>query len=831
MSITLKKQSISVILVFLLCMNSFITTVMSESRMSPFMDIENSYAYEAILTLAHDGIVVGYEDSMFRPYQAITRAELAAMTARAMSLASQNKHIHISQVPEWAEPSIRTVISSGIAVGKRNTDWSEGLTREELVVWFMRTLDMHHHVSKLDRASSFVHDQDIFEAARTSVWAAQQLGLIEGDEKGRFQPQQPADRQAAALITFRIYWNLSTIKGAAKSLFEKPIPIPSGNEDPANSTKPDNPVSENPAQPDDPESDPPSQPHVPDPEVPPLPPIPDPGTPPLPPIPDPETPTLPDHPGGPGYSVVESVYIRTKTIAAADSPHPEGWKLSYVLQDVYGDEIPLTQLPLDVVVSFEDDHHVFAADGSFAHFYNIPSPGSIISGNVHIRSATAQLSFSSPFQVVVEPWLNRKQYFAVSLLLEGSGAEATTIAEMETMRNMLTTIHPNAKVTWAMDNRFVFDEANRPQLAKVMEYVDLYGDEAGIASGYPNNTYTLADWAVEMDSWLYMYRYNALNYLHVGGTSGDPSVLASIPDKYKPKSLSTNAINPVQAAWLKEHVQIDAFMGWAAGHYNVGQLSAEGSPLMPYWAHSSNPMIPSQNPANHSGTVFFNAITIDPIGSHYVSGSSRWTIHPADPYVSEYNALPQRHVASQYMMNPFQNGNTMNYLSLVISMNWTLRTPNLIATWQDFIASFPQDADVSIVGIHKLAEQFKSKAGNTNDNTQFTLMFRGSGYTAQPGGETSDADLRYLWTETATERIILSKRDHEPSWNIIDFTDYSKTPVTPLPFTTGGAAEDISYITGRNYRLAPHAPLTQDELERVKSRLNGIRFNDAVIYH
>ncbi|WP_019914937.1 DUF3863 domain-containing protein [Paenibacillus sp. HW567] len=531
------------------------------------------------------------------------------------------------------------------------------------------------------------------------------------------------------------------------------------------------------------------------------------------------------------YKAVDSIHTTTDSIDASFNVSVDHWKLAYVTLDVYGEEITPEFLPPDLKVSITDDYAVLAPDGTVANFYNIPAPGTVIHGSVLLSSELADFSVPGTFELLVKQpqYSSAASYFTVSLLLEDTGANATTIAEMETMRNSLATIDPNLRVTWAMDSRFVFDEAQRPQLQKVLEYVDLYGDEVGIVSGYPNDNYSLSQWIAEMNSWLYMYRYNALNYLHQGGTNGDSSVWLSIPDKYRPKSLSTYAINPEQAAWLKDNFQIDAFMGWAATQVNVGQLSAEGSPLMPYWAHTANPMLPAQDAATNSGNVFMNSLSIDPIGSRYTSGASRWTLHPADPYVSEMKAEPQLHLASQYLNNPYRNQNTVNYLSLVIGTNWVLRSPGLNATWQDFISRFPKDANVKVLGIHDLAEIYKTRSASSNEHSEFTLMFRGSGYTTA-SGENSPADLRYLWTETATERIILAKKDGDPTWSIIDFTDYSKTPVANLPYTHNGAADDISYITGRNYKLTPTAPLTSTEIERIRARLDVLNFHEEVSY-
>ncbi|MGO4531663.1 S-layer homology domain-containing protein [Paenibacillus sp. 2TAF8] len=538
---------------------------------------------------------------------------------------------------------------------------------------------------------------------------------------------------------------------------------------------------------------------------------------------DPSGPVTPDT-----VLVPVSVTVATYTIPSAQEALGSNWKMEYSLLDASGQHIPEHLLPGDLEIVFSDDFNILGKDGNIDNFYNIPLSGSEIQGLVRITSVQNGTDFSQTFQLIVDPAGTGQQYMGISILLEDTGAQATTIAEMDEIRNMFSSIDPSLKVTWAMDNRFVFGESQRPQLQRLLQYVDTYGDEVGIVSGYPNNNYSLSQWAAEMNSWMYMYRYNAFTDLHVGNTNGEPSVWSSIPEAYRPKSLSTLAVNPEQALWLKQNFQIDSFMGWAATQYNVDQLSAEGSPLMPYWSNINNPMVPAQSMAENSGLIFMNAITIDPIGSRYTTGSSRWTIHPADPYVVELSALPQLRTTSNYMSNPYREQNTLNYLSLVIGANWVMRTPNLKENLSMYMNQFPRQTVTQVVGVHQLSEIFKQRSGGTNDQIQFTLMFRGTGYTTSLGGNESPANLRYLWMETKTERIILSKEDQETHWNIIDFTDYSRTPVPVLPYTQNGAADDISYVTGRNYKLTPHAPLTSSEMDRVNMRLQSLHFNEPV---
>ncbi len=534
-------------------------------------------------------------------------------------------------------------------------------------------------------------------------------------------------------------------------------------------------------------------------------------------------------------SVIRSVYLATYTISQATTLDPDAWNMPYVFHNAKGEVIPSGLLPSDLKLRIEDSRGIFDEDGHIANLHLIPAVNSVIPFKIEVESPSQGIHFISDAELTVVPGERKKQYFAVSMMLQGQDAGSTTTVEQIEQARQLLMDHfgSNLKVTWAMENRFIFVEVNRPQLKKVLEYVDQYGDEVGILDGYPNNLYDLPEWEARMNEWLYMYRYNALNELHQSGSLGSPSVFESMDTdqyrKYLPKSLTSFTVNPEQAQWLKDHFKITSAMGWSATQYNVNNMYGEGSPLMPYWSNKDNPIVPAQGVTNNSGIVFMNSITIDPIGSRYTKDSSRWTLHPGDPYVTETDAAPQLYIAQQYLDNPYQRLNTVNYMSIILDINWLAKNHNMSQIWESFVNHFPADREVEIVGVDGLKQIYESLAGSNNDHTEFSLMFRGSGIKAVMDSNNSPANLRYLWTENASQRIILSKEDGDTAWSIIDFTDYTRNPVPKTPFNLDRNT-DVSYVTGRNFKLKPTAPLTAEEIQRVKDRLKEIYFAEEVNY-
>ena len=60
-----------------------------------FVDIKNNSHKEAILALVDQGIIKGYPDGTFRPYQYITRGDAAVMVARALGLLNGKEYLHL----------------------------------------------------------------------------------------------------------------------------------------------------------------------------------------------------------------------------------------------------------------------------------------------------------------------------------------------------------------------------------------------------------------------------------------------------------------------------------------------------------------------------------------------------------------------------------------------------------------------------------------------------------------------------------------------------------------------------------------------------------------
>lgn len=111
----------------------------SAAPAAAFSDCEN----ESVCLAAALGIVTGYDDGTFRPYQSITRQEAAAMLDRLYttlggkaSAANDKPYADDAQLGDWARSSVYAMREIGIMQGKENNRFrpKDGYTQEQAVV-------------------------------------------------------------------------------------------------------------------------------------------------------------------------------------------------------------------------------------------------------------------------------------------------------------------------------------------------------------------------------------------------------------------------------------------------------------------------------------------------------------------------------------------------------------------------------------------------------------------------------------------------------------------------------------------------------------------------
>jgi hypothetical protein len=180
---------------------------------SAFADTGGSWAAGDIATAAAQGLVEGVGDGLFEPDGVVTRAQLAQLLTRALSLAAAPSTTQFSDVDPaaWYAAAIAAAQSAGLMDGVGGGQFApeQPVTREQLAAALSRALaDLGSSYAlpafRSSTASAFA------DAARIDPWAAQaasyvaQLGLMQGLPGGAFDPLAPVTRAQAAAVLVRL---------------------------------------------------------------------------------------------------------------------------------------------------------------------------------------------------------------------------------------------------------------------------------------------------------------------------------------------------------------------------------------------------------------------------------------------------------------------------------------------------------------------------------------------------------------------------------------------------------------------------------------------------
>lgn len=176
-----------------------------------FSDLSNySWAEQAINVMAGKGIISGRGDGKFDPGATITRAEFAALTVRMLAYESdQSAQMLFTDVKkdQWYYQVVSAAYQNGLMQGKSTDKFDpEGeITRQEMAVAIGNILGKKGSPSgETGLLTSFSDGDRIASWAKNSVAQAVREGIIQGMDKGRFAPQENANRAQAAVMLYRL---------------------------------------------------------------------------------------------------------------------------------------------------------------------------------------------------------------------------------------------------------------------------------------------------------------------------------------------------------------------------------------------------------------------------------------------------------------------------------------------------------------------------------------------------------------------------------------------------------------------------------------------------
>ncbi|WP_016948878.1 S-layer homology domain-containing protein [Anabaena sp. PCC 7108] len=182
-------------------------TVTPTYAQTAFSDVSSNYwASQFIQQLSQRGVIAGFPDGTFRPEEAVTRAQFAAMINKAFSKPAQRTAINFNDVPSnyWAYNAIRQAYTIGFLSGYPGNEFrpNQAIPREQVLVSLANGLE-YPTTGNVETTLQYFNDaSSISGYARSPIAAATERRIVVNYPNVKFlNPTITASRaQVAAFI-------------------------------------------------------------------------------------------------------------------------------------------------------------------------------------------------------------------------------------------------------------------------------------------------------------------------------------------------------------------------------------------------------------------------------------------------------------------------------------------------------------------------------------------------------------------------------------------------------------------------------------------------------
>ncbi len=182
-----------------------------------FNDVGTHWAQRDIELMAARGIIGGYEDGTFRPGKPVTRAELAALLVKLLSLSEvrpESPAFADVEPSAWYYGAVEAAARAGLLAGDgRNFRPDATLTRQEMAAVAVRLAGLTGSAQTV----SFADEREIAPWARQAVATACSRGLMRGVDDRLFAPGSMVTRAQCATLLARL--------GDRLGLFEEAVTL------------------------------------------------------------------------------------------------------------------------------------------------------------------------------------------------------------------------------------------------------------------------------------------------------------------------------------------------------------------------------------------------------------------------------------------------------------------------------------------------------------------------------------------------------------------------------------------------------------------------------
>lgn len=181
-----------------------------------FRDIEGHWAESYITDMNQKEVLKGYPDGTYLPENNITRAEFITAFVRLLSsfdlitVTDDVTGVFSDCNGHWAEKYITAAYQSKIAVGRSDTEFDPEacISRQEIAAFIARALSLTASADK----TSFSDNVAIDSWALNSVIACAENNILSGYPDGTFRPQCNATRAEIATMLSRTYAQIEKLK-------------------------------------------------------------------------------------------------------------------------------------------------------------------------------------------------------------------------------------------------------------------------------------------------------------------------------------------------------------------------------------------------------------------------------------------------------------------------------------------------------------------------------------------------------------------------------------------------------------------------------------------
>ncbi|RKP55020.1 hypothetical protein D7Z26_07255 [Cohnella endophytica] len=174
-------------------------------------DIAGHWAEAAIKQAIAGGIVTGYPDGTFKPNRTVTRAEFTVMLMNALKLHGAEATLTFTdskKVGAWAKSAVAQAVQAGYIKGYQDGTFrpDAAITRAEMAAMVAKALGLSVQEGSL---TGFADDKNIPAWAKSAVATMKELGLITGKGGNKFAPAAETTRAEAitVLLNMLIYKN------------------------------------------------------------------------------------------------------------------------------------------------------------------------------------------------------------------------------------------------------------------------------------------------------------------------------------------------------------------------------------------------------------------------------------------------------------------------------------------------------------------------------------------------------------------------------------------------------------------------------------------------